>query len=100
MNKRKGVLDAARKSNSVINDISVEKARLQIVIEVMARYYEIYDMDNGTIHSKVFSMLYRSSIFYTYKDICKTLSISKNTLIRYVSKYDELAKKVLKRLKL
>ena len=98
MNKRKNILDAARNSNNKIDKKSVEYKRLLIVKEVMLRYFDVYDMDNGTIHSKVFSMLYFSQKYYTYKTICETLHISKNTLIRYIAKYDELALKILKRL--
>ena len=58
MNKRTSVLNVAKDSNGKVDKKSAEYKRVQIVKEVILRYYEIYDMDNGTIHSKVFSMLY------------------------------------------
>lgn len=100
MNKRTSILDAARASNNSVDKDSTNYKRLLIVNEVIARYLEIYDMDNGTIHSKVFSMLYLSAKYYTYNAICQTLHISKNTLIRYVFKYDNLALKMLDKLNL
>jgi len=75
-----------------------KKKPIKAVTEALARYFEIYDMDNGTIHSQVFSMLYLSDKYYRYSDICKTLHIGKTTLVRYVAKYNELAKKIVKRL--
>ena len=99
MNKRKSVLEAARNSNNKVDKNTLEYLQLQIVLEALSRYYEIYDMDNGTIHSQVFSMLYLSPSYYTYRQICESLYISKNTLVRYISKYNELALKISKRLK-
>lgn len=100
MNKRTSVLNVAKDSNCKVDKKSAEYKRVQIVKEVILRYYEIYDMDNGTIHSKVFSMLYLSEKYYTYRAICETLGISKNTLIRYIDKYEKLALKVIDKIKL
>ena len=77
-----------------------DNKKLQIISECILRYYEIYDMDNGTIHSQVFTMLYLSDRHYTYSQICERLYISKNTLIRYIERYNELAKKIQERLNL
>ena len=97
MNKRKSILEVVRESNNQVDKKSVEYKQLLIVKEAILRYFEIYDMDNGTIHSKVFSMLYLSPTYYTYTTICETLHISKNTLVRYITKYDNLALKVLEK---
>lgn len=77
-----------------------DNKKLQIISECILRYYEIYDMDNGTIHSQVFTMLYLSDKHYTYSQICDRLYISKNTLIRYIEKYNKLAIKIQERLNL
>lgn len=79
---------------------SQDNKKLQIISECILRYYEIYDMDNGTIHSQVFTMLYLSEKHYTYSQICERLYISKNTLIRYIERYNQLAKKIEERLNL
>lgn len=97
MNKRKSVLELARKSNDAPENESAEYKRLRMPIESLTNYFEIYDMDNGTIHLRVFSMLYLSQKHYTYREICETLHIGKNTLVRYSAKYEELALKVIKR---
>ena len=98
MNKRKSILESARTSMNLPDNDSKDCERMKIVVEALSRYFEIYDMDNGTIHSQVFSMLYLSQKRYTYKVICEKLHISKNTLVRYVTKYEELALKILNRL--
>lgn len=100
MNKRKGILETIRKSNSQADKNSNEYERMKIVVSVMERYFEIYDIDNDTVHSRVFNMLYLSEKYYTYNQICKAVSISKNTLIRYIAKYEELAERILARLHL
>lgn len=100
MNKRKGYLEKLRLIENTVNTESEKYKQLCIVKEVILRYYEIYDIDKGTIHTKVFTMLYLSHKYYTYKEICESLNISKNTLIRYVEKYDEIALKILKKLNL
>lgn len=98
MNKRKSIFEVVRESNNQADKKSAEHKRLLIAREAILRYLEIYDMDNGTIHFKVFSMLYLSPTYYTYTAICETLHISKNTLVRYIAKYDNLALKVIKKL--
>ena len=100
MNKRKSILELARKSNSKANKDDKLYRQLVTVVEILSHYFKIYDMDNGTIHSKVFSMLYLSEKYYTYRIICDKLSVSKNTLIRYIDKYEKLALKVIEKLKL
>ncbi len=79
---------------------TVEYERWQVIKEVLFRYLEIYDIDNGTIHTKVFTMLYLSPTHNTYKQICEQLFISKNTLIRYKDKYEKLAAKICEKLDL
>lgn len=100
MNKRKSFLEKLRLSSNAVDTDSDEYKRLSIVKDVMLRYYEIYDIDQGTIHTKVFTMLYLSPKHYTYKEVCEAMNISKNTLVRYVEKYDETALKIIKRLNL
>lgn len=97
MNKRKSKLEKFRNCDALSNNDNAEVKRLKILKEVMLRYLEIYDLDNGTIHKRVFDMLYLSSKTYTYSVICETLGISKNTLIRYVDKYEKLAEKIVKK---
>lgn len=94
MNKRKSMLEAARKSNRNTDVKSEDYKRLQIVVNTISRYLQIYDLDNGTVHSQVFTMLYTSDKYYTYNQICNTAHISKNTLIRYVAKYEQLALRI------
>lgn len=100
MYKRKGILESVRQSNKKTDYKSAEHKRLRIVAETMSRYFQIYDIDNGTVHLQVFSMLYLSDKYYTYNQICKTVHIGKNTLIRYIAKYEELAVKIFNRLNL
>lgn len=89
MNKRKGYLEELRNNNSAV----FEKA-----VNIMQRYYKIYDLDNGTIHFKVFTMLYASNQHYTYNTVCEKLGLSQNTLKRYKAKYDQVAIKIIQRL--
>lgn len=48
MNKRKGILDTIDKTSK----------QLTILLEVMYRYYKIYDLDFGAVYSEVFYELY------------------------------------------
>lgn len=95
MNKRKSILEAGRNSNQIKN---TDDINMRIVIEIIKRYLAIYDIDKNTMHSQVFEMLYLSDKFYTYKDICSTLFISKNTLVRYIGRYNNLAINILNNL--
>lgn len=71
------MLEAARKSNRNTDVKSEDYKRLQIVVNTISRYLQIYDLDNGTVHSQVFTMLYTSDKYYTYNQICNTAHISK-----------------------
>lgn len=95
MNKRKSILETGRNSNQNKNS---DDTNIRIVIEIIKRYLAIYDIDKNTMHSQVFKMLYLSEKFYTYKDICNTLYISKNTLVRYIGRYNNLAINILNKL--
>lgn len=98
MKRRKSFLNSIKDVNEQTDKSGEDYKRFLIVKEIMLRYFEISDMDRGTIHTQVFTMLYLSKKHYTYKVICETLHISKNTLVRYVDKYDELAAKILRQL--
>lgn len=100
MNRRKSILETIRKSNRKTDTDSAEYRRLKIIVEVLLHYFEIYDIDNGTVHSRVFEMLYLSAKYYTYNQICEATFISKNTLVRYVAKYEKLALRVSEQLNL
>ncbi len=99
MNKRKCILNLVRQSNKTADKNTEEYKRLKIVVSVLERYFQVYDMDNGTVHSQVFAMLYLSDKYYTYNQICKAVHIGKNTLVRYIEKYEKLAVKIFNQLK-
>ena len=75
-----------------------EDKKWKIITEVIVRYLEIYDIDNGTNHLEIFKEVYLTPKQYTYKEISERNYISKNTLKRYITRYDSLAVKVLGKL--
>ena len=91
MNKRRGVLEE-------IKEKGTEDKKWKIITEVIVRYLEIYDIDNGTNHLEIFKEVYLTPKQYTYKEISERNYISKNTLKRYITRYDNLAVKVLGKL--
>ena len=98
MNKRKSVLNLVRQSNKTADKNTEEYKRLKIVVSVLERYFQIYDLDNGTVHSQVVRLLYLTDKYYTYNQICETVHIGKNTLVRYIAKYEELAVRIFNQL--
>lgn len=62
---------------------------------IMYRYFIVYDWDNGTIHSKVFNDLYLLSTVKAYNEIAEENNIHERTLNRYITKYNELAKRII-----
>lgn len=62
---------------------------------IMHRYLTIFDWDNGTNHSMVFYALYLIPRTKTYEKIAEENNIHERTLNRYVSKYNDLAKRII-----
>lgn len=83
MNKRKGFLEDLYNDNS------------SLVLNKLYRYFIIFDIDMGTIHSKIFFLLYLAVPRPTYEDICDEMSIGMTTLKAYKKRYEELAIKLL-----
>lgn len=91
MRKRKSFLEMVRGRDPNINTDSIEYIRICKVINILYNYYRLYDLDNGTIHSKIIEKLYLSPKTYTYQKIADKLYISISTLKRYIKQYERLA---------
>lgn len=91
MRRRKCFLEKVRGRDQTISTDSVEYIRIKNVINTLLEYYIIYDLDNGTIHSKVIRMLYLSNKTYTYQKIADELYVDLSTLKRYIKQYERLA---------
>lgn len=89
MNKRNGFLDNASKDKS--------NCKTKILFEVMLRYYKIYDLDLGTVHSQVFYMLYVADTNFTYDEICQKVGIGLTTLKTYRKRYETLSAKIIEK---
>lgn len=91
MYNRKSVLEIVRNIDKTTETQSEESIRIKRVINKLYIYYKIYDLEHGTLHSKIFNMLYLSDVKYTYKQIEEKLYIGHTTLKRYVKQYERLA---------
>ncbi len=69
--------------------------QINALFEIIERYLIIADLDNGTIHSKIFRELYLAPKSKSYLDIASDNNIHERTLNRYVTKYNDLAKKII-----
>ena len=70
-------------------------AAIKSLFIIMQRYLSIADLDNGTVHSKVFYDLYLAPKSKSYIDIAFDNNVSERNLNRFVVKYNELAKKII-----
>jgi hypothetical protein len=88
MNKRKGFLNELIEKDGGNNSV-------KRLLSKMLDYYEIYDLDHGTNHRKIFSELYikRNK---RYEEIANDNFIDLNTLIRYIKSYNDLALKIIR----
>lgn len=87
MNKRKGILDTVDKTSK----------QLTILLEVMYRYYKIYDLDFGAVYSEVFYELYIAEEKLTFESICQSVGIGMTTLKAYRKRFDNLATRLLEK---
>lgn len=60
-------------------------------------YWNLYDIDNGTIHEKIFESLYIKERKNSYDQISERFFISERTLDRYVIRYNRFAWAVIER---
>lgn len=70
-------------------------SQIKALFEIMERYYDISDLDSGTVHSKVFYDLYLNPHSKPYIDIAFDNNCSERNINRFVDKYNELAKKII-----
>lgn len=70
-----------------------EKARL---IFRLQNYYLCKDLDEGKNYLKIFNELYISAENLTYESIASKYFLGINTLKRYITRINELAKKLSK----
>ena len=63
----------------------------------LKEYWYLYDIDNCTIHEKVFDALYTSKKKSTYEEIANKFYIGERTLDRYILKYNRLALKLIEK---
>ena len=62
---------------------------------LMEKYFIIFDLDNGTIHSKIFNDLYLTPHVGSYAEISFKNNVHERTLNRYVIRYNVLAKRLI-----
>ena len=91
MRTRKCFLEMVRCRDPNIVTNSVEYIKVKKVINILYKYYTLYDLDNGTIHSKIIEILYLTDKTYTYQKVADKLFISISTLKRYIKQYERLA---------
>lgn len=83
MNKRKGFLE----------DL-YSKGEKEIIYKLY-HYLTIYDLDSGTVHGKVFYLLYLCNPRPVYEAICNDVGIGMSTLKAYKERYENLAQKLV-----
>lgn len=62
----------------------------------LKRYWYLYDIDNGTIHEKIFDVLYIEEMSIDYEEVAARFFIGDRTLDRYISRYNIFAWKLIK----
>ena len=92
MNKRRGILEELL---SVKHDYIIKDYMEKLIIRMLA-YYDLHDLDHKTNHHAIFKALYKSRKIAAYEDIADEYFISISTLKRYLSRYNRLAKKIIK----
>lgn len=77
-----------------------EKENQDDIIEIqkflyrVKEYWRLYDIDNGTLHAKIYEFLYMKREKISHAEIAEKFYISERTLDRYVVKYNEFAIKL------
>ncbi len=80
------------------NLLSVEtKKEIEEMMGRIKEYWLIYDLEFGTIHCKVFAVLYIDCIGINYDDAADLLNVDRRTIDRYVAKYNKLTKRIIER---
>lgn len=60
--------------------------------EIVSLYYELYDVDNGTIHHKIFCILYIDKTYDCFDEISQRYGLDIKTLYNYRKKYEKFMK--------
>lgn len=71
-------------------------SEIEDFFDYLKNYWRLYDIDNGTIHEKIFETLYIKNRKNCYDKISAFFFIGERTLNRYVLRYNLFAWKVIK----
>lgn len=101
MKRRKGLAEDIKKIILSDGNTEQEKDRInqaRLIFNRLIEYYQIYDLDNNTNHSKIFECLYLFKNYLSDMAIAQRTFISVDTLRKYIMKYNRLASLLLERL--
>lgn len=84
--------DRVRDRNEKQNNIK----EIQNFFLRVKEYWYLYDIANGTSHSKLFECLYMRNMKISYSKIAEKFYIGERTLDRYIAKYNDFAVKLIK----
>lgn len=102
MKTRKGLAEDIKRiifsEEIATNQNKIRKTEAYLIFNIMKEYYEIYDLDNNTNHSKIFEHLYLSKKYLSDLAIAQRTFISIDTLRKYEAKYNRLTGLLIKRL--
>lgn len=87
---------------TVLQEISLNKNENALIINQVEQlfkkledYWYVYDIDNNSEHKEIFLILYKNTEKSSYEDIASLFFIGIRTLVRYVKRYNNLAKKLI-----
>lgn len=93
--KRKRVID---KISNIVKSRHHEEATARRLLNTMYAYYIINDMENHRNYAEIFSLLYLTDHLLTYEKISDTCYISDRSLLRLVSRFNDLCIHLIKKI--
>lgn len=99
MNKRNDLLNViARRNYRETSPFDgtlcrLNEEALHAILESMAKYYEINDIETSDNHSRIFKTLYLDNKRLSYDEVAEMYHIHVYTLDRYRQRYNRLAEK-------
>lgn len=91
MKKRTDLLDcmSGRIESSAFEEL---QADVKKTLQMMQKYYELYDLENGDMHGQIFKTLYIDGDYSEYDEVARRYHLHIYTLDRYRQRYNKLAK--------
>lgn len=84
-----------QEKNSKFNGLQILNNKSIEILEIASFYYELCDIDNGTIHHKLFCILYIEKTYDNFDELSQRFGMDIRTLYNYRRKYEEFVNKLI-----